>query len=293
MDKKYKLEKNRNILAILVILITLICCIVPLITKEKIAETSMISAFGEKITFYGKGAYARNSVSMATQAIAQDLVTLILALPCMIIALYFVKKGNVISQFILTGLLAYTLYTYMSYAFLMFYNPLFLLYVADMALSFYGFVISIQLLKQEEIAEKLQDKMKTKGLRIFLIITGVVIAIMWCGRILPTIGNGKAPVGLDNYSTLGIQVLDLGVIVPACFVISHLLKVKDKLGYILGPVIIIKAVTLVVAVLTMALCMSLSGIAVAPVEYISFGGICIVAFYFLIRVLKQIREIAE
>lgn len=181
----------------------------------------------------------------------------------------------------------------MSYAFLMFYNPLFLLYVADMALSFYGFVISIQLLKQEEVVEKLQDNMRTKGLRIFLIITGVVIALMWCGRILPMIGNGKAPVGLDNYSTLGIQVLDLGVIVPACFVISHLLKVKDKLGYILGPVIIIKAVTLVVAVLTMALCMSLSGIEVAPVEYISFGGICIVAFYFLIRVLKQIREIVE
>ena len=292
MDNNYKLEKTRNRITIFVIIITLICCVVPLITKQEIPQKSMVSAFGEKITLYGKGIYARNSFSMATQAIAQDIVTLILALPCLIVSLYFVRKKNTLAQFVLTGVLAYMLYTYMSYAFLMYYNPLFLLYVADMALSFYGFIISVKLLLQHEVTDKLQERMKTKGLRIFLFITGVIIFLLWSGRIIPTIGNGKAPVGLDNYSTLVIQVLDLGVIVPACFVISHLLKIKSKLGYILGPVIIIKAVTLVTAVLAMALYMSLSGIHVAPVEYISFGCICIVAFYFLYRVLRQIREIA-
>lgn len=253
----------------------------------------MISAFGEEITFYGKGVYARNSFSGATQAIAQDLVTLFLAIPCTIMALIFVKKKNTVAQFVLTGLLAYILYTYMSYAFMMFYNELFLLYVADMALSFYAFVISIKCLMQHEVVEKLQEKMKTKGLRIFMNVTGVIIFLMWTGRIIPTIGNGQAPVGLDNYATLVIQVLDLGVIVPACFVISYLLKVKSKLGYVLGPVIIIKAVALVIAVLAMALCMSLSGIEVAPVEYIAFGFICVIACIFLIKILKQIGELAK
>lgn len=253
----------------------------------------MISAFGEEINFYGKGVYARNSFSMATQAIAQDWVTLILAIPCTLISFIFVKRKNIIAEFVLTGLMAYFLYTYMSYAFLMFYNELFLLYVVDMALAFYGFVICINLLLKKSITEKLQNSMKTKGLRIFLCIAGVIIALMWLGRILPTIGNGKAPVGLDNYSTLGIQVLDLGVIVPACFVISYLLKSKSKLGYVLGPVIIIKAFTLVVAVLMMSFCMTLSGIEVAPVEYISFGIICIFSFCFLLSILNQIRNIEK
>lgn len=288
-----KLEKTRNIITFLVIILTLICCIVPLITKEEISQKSMISAFGEKITLYGKGVYAHNSFSMAIQAIAQDMVTLILAVPCMSIALYQVKKKKTLAQFVLTGLLAYTLYTYMSYAFLMYYNPLFLLYVACMVLSFYGFVISINLLFKSTLIEKLHEKMNIKSLRIFLIITGVVISMMWLGRIVPTIANGKAPVGLDNYSTLVIQALDLGVVVPACFVISHLLKEKNKLGYILGPVIIIKAVTLVFAVLMMALCMILSGVYVAPVEYISFSFILVIAIYFLFRVLKQISEIEK
>lgn len=293
MENNIKLEKIRNVLTILVITITAICCIVPLVAKGELAQTSMLSAFGEEIMFYGKGVYARNSVSMATQAIAQDLVTLFLVIPCTIIALILVKKKHTVAQFVLTGLLAYLLYTYMSYAFLMFYNELFLLYVADMALSFYGFVISIKILMQQKVVGKLQEKMKTKGLRIFLCVTGVIIFLMWTGRIIPTIGNGQAPVGLDNYSTLVIQVLDLGVIVPACFVISYLLKEKSKLGYVLGPVIIIKAVTLVIAVLTMALCMTLSGIEVAPVEYIAFGFICVIACIFLFKILKQIGEFAK
>lgn len=290
MNNTTNLKKTRDVITILVIIITAICCVVPLITKNEIAQTSMISAFGEEITFYGRGIYARNSFSGATQAVAQDIVTLILAIPAMIAALWLVKQGNILAQFVLTGLLAYTLYTYMSYAFMMYYNSLFLLYVADMTLSFYGFVISVRLLMHNDLTDRLQEGMKTKGLRIFLCVTGVIIAFMWSGRILPTIGTDKAPVGLDNYSTLVIQVLDLGVIVPACFVISHLLKSKSKLGFVLGPVIIIKAVMLVVAVLAMAVYMSLSGINVEPVEYLAFGSICIFACGFLVRILKQIQK---
>lgn len=293
MENKTSLEKTRNIITILVIIITAICCIAPFATKTEIPEKSMLSAFGEEITFYGKGLYARNSFSMGIQAIAQDIVTLVLALPCTIISLHFAKKKNILAEFVLTGLLAYMLYTYMSYAFLMYYNALFLLYVANMALSFYGFVISIIILLRLDMVQVLGEKMPTKGLRIFLTITGIVIAFMWMGRIVPTIGTDNAPVGLDNNSTLGIQVLDLGVIVPACFVISHMLKNKSRLGFILGPVIIIKAVALVVAVLAMAVCMSLSGIEVAPIEYISFGTICIIAVCFMVKILREINKITR
>ena len=41
------------------------------------------------------------------------------------------------------------LYTYMSYAFLMYYNDIFLLYVANMTLSFYGFVLCVMMLLDE------------------------------------------------------------------------------------------------------------------------------------------------
>ena len=293
MNHISNLKKSRDRLTILILLITVICSIAPLITKGMLAQKSMITAFGEEIQFYGKGLYARNSFSMAIQAIAQDMVNLILVVPLTVISLISCKKEKMIAQFTLTGLLGYLLYTYMSYAFLMFYNSFFLLYVINMALSFYAFVISILILNEHPVIEKLEDNMKTKGLRIFLNLTGLFIAMMWLGRIIPTIGTDLAPAGLENYSTLGIQVLDLGVIVPACFVISHLLKVKSRLGYIFAPVLIIKAVALVIAVLTMAVCMTLSGVEVAPVEYIVFGIVCIFAVFYLVRILAQMKHISE
>lgn len=293
MEKHEKLEKVRNMITVAILVFTVISCVVPILTKGEIAQTSVISAFGENVQLYGKGIYARNSFSMAMQAIAQDLVTLILVVPATIVSLMLVKKKHTVAEFILTGLLAYMLYTYMSYSFLMYYNELFLVYVALMVLSFYAFVISIHLLSKNPVIELLQRNMKTMGLRIFLVASGIVIALMWLGRIVPTIGTGIAPVGLDHYSTLVIQVLDLGIIVPTCFVICYLLKEKNTLGYVLAPVIVVKAVTLVLAVLAMAACMALSGIEVAPSEFMIFGGICLIACYYLFRILREIDCIAK
>ena len=159
-----------------------------------------------------------------------------------------------------------------------------------MTLSFYGLVICIISLLHSDIIESLKEKLSVKGLRIFLLCSGIAIFLMWTGRILPTIGKDIAPAGLDNCTTLVIQAMDLGIIVPACFVISHLLKIKNKLGYILGPVIIVKAVTLVTAVFAMAVYMKISGIEVAAAEFIIFGIMCVLSFFYFFKIMRMIGK---
>ena len=106
-----------------------------------------------------------------------------------------------------------------------------------------------------------------------------------------TIGKDIAPVGLDNCTTAVIQAMDLGIIVPACFVIAYLLKIKHKLGYILGPVIIVKAVTLVTAVMAMAICMKISGVEVDMASFFVFGPICIASYIYFFLVMKKIKNL--
>ena len=285
-----KNKKTINIVALLVILFSIVCCILTFFTKNELTEKTVVSNFGETVSLYGKGLYARNSFSSAIQAFTQDFVTLILIVPGMIAALIMIKHEKTIGQFLLTGLFAYMLYTYMSYAFLMAYNDLFLLYVANMTLSFYGFIICVMSLCEDAVIQNIKEKMPVKGLRIFLICSGIAIFLMWIGRIIPTIGKDVAPAGLDNCTTLVIQAMDLGIIVPACFVIAHLLKIKHKLGYILGPVIIVKAVTLVTAVFAMAVYMKISGLEVAVVEFVVFGIMTVLSFYYFFRIMKMIYK---
>ena len=115
-----------------------------------------------------------------------------------------------------------------------------------------------------------------------------MIFFMWIGRIVPTIGKNTAPAGLDNCTSLVIQAMDMGIIVPACFVIAYLLRIKHKLGYILGPVIIVKAVTLVTAVLAMAIYMKISGVEVDVASFVIFGPICIASYIFFFIIMRKI-----
>lgn len=287
---KTKGKSIADIIAVIVTIITVICCIIPFITTAQITDNTMVSAFGENVELYGKGLYARNSFSGAVQAVAQDVITLLVVIPAMIYALVLKGRKKLLGRYLMTGLFGYLLYTYMSYSFLMYYNDLFLLYVADMTLSFYGLLLCITDLIHDPSAEKIREGLPTKGLRIFLMLSGAGIFLMWMGRIIPTIGQGTAPAGLDNCTTLVIQALDLGVIVPACFVISHLLKTKHKLGCILGPVIVIKAVTLVLAVLAMAFCMKINGVEVDSASFAVFIPVCAAAVYFFFRVAAQINK---
>ena len=80
----------------------------------------------------------------------------------------------------------------------------------------------------------------------------------------------------------------MGIIVPACFVIAYLLRIKHKLGYILGPVIIVKAVTLVTAVLAMAIYMKISGVEVDVASFVIFGPICIASYIFFFIIMRKI-----
>ena len=73
-----KQKKSIYIITVLVIVFSVICCVMPFFTKSELTEKTVISMFGETVELYGKGLYARNSVSCAIQAIAQDMVTLIL-----------------------------------------------------------------------------------------------------------------------------------------------------------------------------------------------------------------------
>jgi hypothetical protein len=47
--------------------------------------------------------------------------------------------------------------------------------------------------------------------------------LAWIGLIAASLRTGQAPAGLDSYTTLVIQALDLGVIVPACVITAVLL----------------------------------------------------------------------
>lgn len=282
-------KKIVMVLSVFIIILSAIAAMIGIFSNQIKEYADVTTSFGETIQLYNKGLYARDSVSTASQAIAQDVVTLVVAIHLLIISLYLVKKKSKKGLFLLTGTVGYFLYTYTSYAFLVVFNALYLVYVVLMILSFYSFILCLMELNQFEIREMVSDSFPRKTLSVFFFAVGIMLMGMWLGRILPALMNGSAPVGLEHYSTLGIQTLDLGWVVPASIVTAYLLRKENKWGYLLAIVFVIKMITMTAAVSAMIVFMQINGVAVSVMEKILFPVLLLISIYFMAIMWRKLK----
>lgn len=87
-----KNKKLIYIISMIIIILSTIASLVGVFSNEVHVYPNVTTAFGEEVELYQKGLYARDSVSMATQAIAQDAVTLVLGIPMTVISLFLISK---------------------------------------------------------------------------------------------------------------------------------------------------------------------------------------------------------
>src|SRR5687767_13917567 len=84
-----------------------------------------------------EGTYAKESASWAAQGVGQDIVTLTLAVPLLIVSAIEASRGSKRALLVWTGVLVYLVYSYTLYAFFIHFNALFVVYTAALGLSFY------------------------------------------------------------------------------------------------------------------------------------------------------------
>jgi len=230
---------------------------------------------GETVMMHGRGLYRYETVSGAAQAIASDVVTLGLGIPLLWISAWLYGRGSLRGHLLLAGTLGYFLYTYASMAFLAAFNPLFLAYVALFSLSLFAFILAMTSIDVAALPSRFSDRLPRRGIAIVLFAIGGFLLLAWLGRIVPALLTGAPPYGLESYTTLVIQALDLGLIVPLAILAGLLLLKARPLGYLLAAVALLKGLTMATAVSAMAVGQVLAGLTVSPVELVVFPGLAL------------------
>ncbi len=228
---------------------------------------------GQPVQIWGGGLYHFDSVSGASQEIAQDLITLVLGIPLLIGATVWAGRGALRGQLLRAGTLGYFLYTYTSMSMLTAYNPFFLLYVALMSLSLFGFILALRAIDVAALPARFGARFPRRTIAGFTFFLGAMLLLLWLGRIVPPLLAGTAPDGLDAYSTLVIQALDLGVIAPAAVVTGALLLRRDPFGYLLASVVLMLGGTMGAALVAMGVGQVLAGVAVSAAEFAIFTAL--------------------
>jgi len=244
---------------------------------------------GEQVTINARGLYYWDTVSSAAQTQANDLVTLVLGLPLLAISFWLTLRGSLRGRLLLTGTLGFILYTYISMCFGAAYNALFLVYVALFSLSLYAFILSMMSFDLNTLPAHFSEKLPRGWIAGLLFFAASFLAFAWLGRIAATFQLGAVP-ALENTTSMFIQAMDLGLIVPLCVLAGVLLLRRNTWGYLLASVGMLKFVTMGTAVSLMGLNMARLGVPVSVVELAIFPTITVINLVMAVIMLRNISK---
>ncbi len=195
---------------------------------------------GFVVHLYGEGIYQDMSFLVALQGIAQDFVTLCLAVPTLLLSFIFTKRGIKKARLVLIGVTIYFFLTYLFYIAMSMYNPLFLVYALLLSMSF--FLLIFTLTDASYIGDMYpKDRAPVvKRSAIFLIVVSSVVTLVWLMTLLSPLSEGNLyPETLEHYTTLIVQAFDLSLFLPSIFIIGLLTLKKHYVGYkLLTPAVI-------------------------------------------------------
>jgi hypothetical protein len=239
----------------------------------------------------GTGLYRLDSAGGAPQEIGQDMVTLLLGIPLLIVASVLASKGLLRGKVLLAGTLGYFLYTYTSMSMLAAYNELFLVYVALMSLCLFAFIMSLMSIDVAALPAHFSARFPRRTVAGFALFLGAMLAMLWLKLIVPPLLAGTPPVGLDSYATLVIQALDLGFIAPTAILTGVLLLRREAPGYLLSSVVLVIGLTMGAALFAMSIAQIVAGAPVDPLTIVMFTVLAAVDAVLTVLLLRSISEV--
>jgi hypothetical protein len=217
----------------------------------------------------------RDTPSLVAQASGQDVVTLVVALPVLVISAILASRGSERGRLLWLGVLVYLVYTYLTYAFGMRFNPMFLVYVALLGCSLYALIGGLATTDFEALKVRFTESTPVKAASVFLAVVAILFYFVWLSEAVPAVLAGEVPRSVleDATPTNVVHVVDMAWILPGMLLTAIWLWRRWAIGYALAGALLTFLAILELAIVAMAVVdMSLYGAALFEVLFaISLG----------------------
>ncbi|MGC9398334.1 MAG: hypothetical protein ACP5HM_04290 [Anaerolineae bacterium] len=198
----------------------------------------VVSVRGEHYEMATTGVYAYNAVRVVAEGIGWDIFTLAFAVPALLATLPALARGSLRGRLFAAGLLGYLFYQYLMYAVTWAFGPLFLLFIAIYALSLTALAWILSTIPVAQLDQRFSERFPRRGMATFCFLMGTLLVLMWLGRILPAL-SGEIDGMLHGQTTLTVQALDLGLIVPLAFFTGVTAWQGRPVGYLLCSITVV------------------------------------------------------
>jgi hypothetical protein len=262
-------RRTTGILVLCISLLAAVAAAVGVFSSGGPGPWEHISVRGETVRIFGRGIYRHMSEDVAPQGIAQDAVTLFLAVPMLLWGFKKAGSGLVRWKLFLAGTLMYFLVTYTFYLAMGAYNALFPVYVLLAGAGSFAFGLSLSALSFEEVRGGYSGERIHKGAGGFLIFSSCSVIALWLGVIVPPLLDGSViPESVEHYTTLIVQGFDLAFLLPLSLVAAVQLFRRTPFGLLLGTVYLVFLSFMMTALTAKVLAMAFLGQNVFPVIFL-------------------------
>jgi hypothetical protein len=214
------------------------------------ATATAISARGESFDYAVDGVYRYNAQRVVAEGVGWDIFTLFFAVPAMLAALPALARGSFRARLFALGLLGYFFYQYLEYAVTWAYGPLFLAFVAIYSMSLAGIAWIAPSVGLAGLPLRFGPRFPRRGMAALCFAMAAILLFMWLSIILPTMG-GSAVGLLHGQTTMVVQAIDLGLVVPLCLFTGIAALRSRPIGYLLCTVFVVKAAAMASAICAM------------------------------------------
>lgn len=238
------------------------------------AVAALLAAIASAVGLFFPSVYHDNEF-VRTAWYGNDLVTLIVIVPSLLVTLLLFKRSAVKPQLIRMGLLGYLVYTYAFYLFGAAFNVLFLVYAALFSVSLFALITGLTAISIHSISS---ISVSTRWISSYLLLIALMLCVVEVPPCITFITKGTIPdlVVKTAHPTNMVYALDLTLIVPVMVLAAILLWRNRSWGYVLGAMMLLKgfAYGLVLVIGTLLLAQKNISDPLLPVWiFISMGGL--------------------
>lgn len=256
-----------------------------------------VSIRGERYEYRDSGVYRYTAERVVAEGVGWDIVTLGLAGPAFFLtvirflSLLRKNKPNLHLRLLLGGILFYFLYQYLEYAMYWAFGPLFPLHVFLFSASLSGIFALLKDVEIEQLPAQFDMSFPSKGIAVLSGFVGVVLLLMWVPFVAEAL-QGKIEGKLYGSTTLVVQAMDLGLVVPLAFWTAFSTWKKQPVGYLLSFVVGVKGILMGAALCAMLLNVWSTMGKLEAVPLALFGGVTLASAYLLLRIFRSYRHIS-
>lgn len=242
----------------------------------------VLAAAGGELLF---DVFRGDSPYLVAQAVGQDLVTLLVALPALVVGAVLAARGSDRARMVWLGVLVYLVYTYAIYAFHIKFNSLFLVYVALLGFSLYALIGGLATTDFDGIKARHTRESTARTAGIFLLVVSVLFYFVWLGEVVPALISGEVPqsIAQNGTPTNGVHVLDMAWILPSLALTGFWLRRKRPVAYALAGALLTFLPLLALAIVVMVVAMAFYGQASSVAPAAIFGLLAAASLWTLVR----------